>query len=48
MYDGYKEPIYGLEYNAKVTTTAPDGTVAVGCAQLEIFITPPYKPAGFK
>lgn len=47
MYAGYKEPIYGLEYNAKVTLIAPDGTTDVGCAQLEVFLTPPYRPAGF-
>jgi hypothetical protein len=46
IYAGYREPIYGLEYNAKVTTTAPDGTTHIGSAQLEVFLNPPYKPYG--
>jgi hypothetical protein len=46
LYANYREPIYGLEYNARVTTIAPDGSREMGCAQLEMFLTPPYKPAG--
>jgi len=41
------EPIFGQEYIAKVTTYAPDGTVAVGGGQMEHIISPPYTPYGF-
>lgn len=30
------------EHLARVTTTAPDGTVSVGAGQVELFIDPPY------
>jgi hypothetical protein len=48
IYDSYQEPIYGLEYNARVTTLDPDGNEHQGSAQFEFFLTPPYRPAGFE
>ena len=42
------QKIQGPEYLARVTTHAPDGTVSVGAAQVEMFINGPYHPYGFK
>jgi hypothetical protein len=39
--------ISGPEYLARVTTHAPDGTMATGAAQIENFITGAYHPYGF-
>ena len=38
----------GSEYLARVTTHAPDGTVSVGAAQVEMFINGAYHRYGFK
>lgn len=40
--------IHGPEYLARVTTRAPDGSVSVGAAQVEMFITGAYRPYGFE
>lgn len=43
----YHEKVQGVEYLARIKTTAPDGTVFEGAGQLELFINGPYKPYGF-
>jgi hypothetical protein len=48
VYDSFAEPIYGVEYGARVTTWAPDGTKGEGSAQFEMFISPPYHPLGIE
>lgn len=40
--------IHGPEYLTRVTTHASDGTVSVGAAQVELFITGRYAPYGFE
>ncbi len=40
--------IHGPEYLTQVTTEAPDGRVAAGAAQVEMFINGPYRPYGFE
>jgi len=42
------QPVYGQEYVCRVTTYAPDGTIAIGGGQSEHVISPPYFPYGFK
>lgn len=40
--------VHGLEYLARVTTHAPDGSVSTGAAQIECFIAARYTPYGFE
>jgi hypothetical protein len=40
--------VHGPEYLARVTTYAPDGSVSVGAAQIENFISGRYTPYGFE
>lgn len=41
------KPVHGIEYMARLTLTAPDGSRYLGAAQVEHFIKGPYKPYGF-
>jgi hypothetical protein len=40
--------VHGPEYLARVTLRAPDGTVATGASQVELFVNGPYHPYGFE
>jgi len=40
--------VFGPEYLCRVTTTAPDGTVSTGAAQVEMFIVGAYAPCGLE
>jgi hypothetical protein len=44
----YDKPIQGVEYLARVTTTAPDGSVGLGSCQIEHFVNGRYSPYGFE
>ena len=45
---GETRKVFGVEHLARVTTTAPDGTVSKGRAQIEIFLNGRYTPYGFE
>jgi hypothetical protein len=44
----FSKPVHGIEYLARVTLHAPDGSVTKGAAQIEHFINGPYHPYGFE
>ena len=46
--DGRRMTMHNPEYIAEVTTTAPDGSMSVGSALVELFIHGRYTPYGFE
>lgn len=45
---GESRKVFGVEHICAVETTAPDGTVTQGRAQIEIFLNGRYSPYGFE
>jgi len=45
---GETRKVFGVEHLARITTTAPDGTITHGRAQIEIFLNGRYAPYGFE
>jgi len=45
---GETRKVFGVEHVAEVETTAPDGSVTIGRAQVEIFLNGRYSPYGFE
>ncbi len=49
MYDGeQRRNVHSYEYLARVTTTAPDGTISTGSSHVELFVPGRYTPCGFE